>query len=105
MTEEYDPLTDDLIERLRAPRISYYQWNDEGDPYEAVARTNPVERIKLEAADALQAQAAEIASLQADADRYLEVRRGQKWSVIDGIGDVLRGDDLDSAIDAARRTT
>ena len=36
-----------------------------------------------------------------DAARYRQVRRGQKWSVIDGIGDDLRGDALDAAIDAA----
>ncbi|KOR22967.1 hypothetical protein [Burkholderia cenocepacia] len=37
-----------------------------------------------------------------DADRYRTLRRGQHWSVVNGIGDVLRGDELDSAIDAAR---
>lgn len=36
-----------------------------------------------------------------DAARYRMVRRGQHWSVINGIGDTLRGDDLDAAIDAA----
>ncbi len=36
-----------------------------------------------------------------DAQRYRLLRRGQKWSVIDGIGDTLRGDVLDAAIDAA----
>ena len=35
-----------------------------------------------------------------DAVRYRMVRRGQHWSVINGIGDTLRGDDLDAAIDA-----
>lgn len=39
-----------------------------------------------------------------DAERYRLVRRGQHWSVIDGIGNVLRGDDLDAAIDAIRAT-
>lgn len=37
-----------------------------------------------------------------DAERYRLLRRGQRWSVIDGIGDTLRGDELDAAIDAAR---
>lgn len=37
-----------------------------------------------------------------DAQRYRELRRGQRWSVVDGIGDTLRGDALDAAIDAAR---
>jgi hypothetical protein len=36
-----------------------------------------------------------------DAARYRLLRRGQHWSVINGIGDTLRGEDLDAAIDAA----
>lgn len=36
------------------------------------------------------------------ADRYRLLRRGQHWSVINGIGDTLRADELDAAIDAAR---
>lgn len=36
-----------------------------------------------------------------DAARYRLLRRGQHWSVIDGIGDTLRGDVLDAAIDKA----
>jgi hypothetical protein len=36
-----------------------------------------------------------------DAARYRLMRRGQHWSVIDGIGDTLRGEKLDAAIDAA----
>jgi hypothetical protein len=36
-----------------------------------------------------------------DAQRYRLLRRGQYWSVIDGVGDVLRTDELDAAIDAA----
>jgi hypothetical protein len=36
-----------------------------------------------------------------DAQRYRLLRRGQQWSVINGIGDVLRADALDAAIDAA----
>ena len=44
-----------------------------------------------------------IEELHRDAERYLDVRRGQKWSVIDGIGDTLRADDLDAAIDAAMK--
>ena len=35
-----------------------------------------------------------------DAKRYRALRRGQAWSVIDGIGDDLRGEALDAAIDA-----
>jgi len=35
-----------------------------------------------------------------NARRYQLLRRGQQWSVIDGIGDTLRGDALDVALDA-----
>ena len=44
---------------------------------------------------------AEVERLRKDAERYQQVRRGQKWSVIDGIGATLRGERLDDAIDAA----
>lgn len=43
----------------------------------------------------------EFAAAEADAERYRLLRRGQHWSVIDGIGDTLRADALDAAIDAA----
>lgn len=36
-----------------------------------------------------------------EAARYRSLRRGQHWSVINGIGDTLRGEALDAAIDAA----
>jgi hypothetical protein len=36
-----------------------------------------------------------------DAARYRLVRRGQHWSVINGIGNGLRAEELDAAIDAA----
>lgn len=36
-----------------------------------------------------------------DAARYRLLRRGQQWSVVDGIGDILRADTLDNTIDAA----
>jgi hypothetical protein len=36
-----------------------------------------------------------------DAQRYRLLRRGQHWSVINGIGDVLRADALDAEIDKA----
>jgi len=35
-----------------------------------------------------------------DAERYRLLRRGQHWSVINGVGDTLRADQLDAAIDA-----
>lgn len=36
-----------------------------------------------------------------NAERYEALRRGQKWSVVDGIGNTLRAEALDAAIDAA----
>ena len=41
-------------------------------------------------------------SVREDAARYRMVRRGQRWSVVDGIGNDLRAEALDSAIDAIR---
>lgn len=44
----------------------------------------------------------EAAAVQAlDAARYRLLRRGQHWSVVDGIGSTLRAEALDAAIDAA----
>ena len=43
--------------------------------------------------------------LRKDAERYATLRRGQKWSVVDGIGDTLRAEELDAAIDAAMKGT
>jgi hypothetical protein len=42
----------------------------------------------------------EMADLRRDAERYRLLRRGQHWSVIDYIGDPLRGEVLDAAVDA-----
>ena len=39
-------------------------------------------------------------AVEPDEQRYQLLRRGQHWSVIDGVGDVLRGDDLDAAVDS-----
>ena len=43
--------------------------------------------------------------LRKDAERYATLRRGQKWSVVDGIGNTLRAEELDAAIDAAMKGT
>lgn len=44
---------------------------------------------------------AQLTDAKKDAERYQALRRGQKWSVIDGIGDTLRAEGLDEAIDDA----
>jgi hypothetical protein len=65
-----------------------------------VERTDmPVERVK--AYELVTSLTAERDALRKDAGRYQLLRRGQQWSVIDGIGDVLRAERLDAAIDAA----
>ena len=46
----------------------------------------------------LAALTAERDALHKDAERYQLLRRGQHWSVINGIGDALRAEQLDSAI-------
>lgn len=46
---------------------------------------------------------AEVERLRADAERYRLLRRVQRWSVINGIGDNLRAESLDAAIDQARQ--
>ena len=78
--------TTDIVWRLRkTARRGISVWGD----------------LQMEAADTIERQAARIAELERDAARYRNLRRGQHWSVIDGIGDVLRADELDAAIDAA----
>lgn len=57
--------------------------------------------IMIEAADRIAELDAALAEAQKDAARYALLRRGQQWSIINGIGDALRADDLDAAIDAA----
>jgi len=69
------------------------------DTLEKLAKATHSEVTRL--ADALAQRDAEIARLRADAARYRIVRRGQKWSVIDGIGNTLRAEELDAAADAA----
>lgn len=46
------------------------------------------------------AEKADRDAMRRDALRYRELRRGQHWSVINGIGDVLRAEDLDASVDA-----
>ena len=53
---------------------------------------------------ALESERMKAESVQEDAARYRLLRRGQHWSVIDGIGDdLLRAEALDAALDAARK--
>lgn len=47
----------------------------------------------------------EIERLKADAAAYQLLRRGQHWSIIDGIGQTLRGEELDAAVAAVKGKT
>ncbi len=58
------------------------------------------EKLDPEGFAKARAEHAEQVALRRDALRYRMLRRGQHWSVINGIGDELRADDLDAAIDA-----
>lgn len=55
----------------------------------------------IEAADAIVTLCDRLEAAEKDAERYRALRRGQHWSVLNGIGDTLRADELDAAIDAA----
>jgi len=57
-----------------------------------------------EAAEAIArlAQPEQVAQDAEHAENYRLIRRGQHWSVVDGIGNTLRGEDLDAAVDAIR---
>lgn len=58
------------------------------------------ERIDQEGFAKARAERAELDALRKDAERYRKLRRGQHWSVVNGAGDELRAEQLDSAVDA-----
>lgn len=47
----------------------------------------------------------EIVRLKIEASWYRLLRRGQHWSVIDGVGQTLRGEELDAAVAAVEGKT
>ena len=61
------------------------------------------ERLWYLNGDAVDRLRKELAEASNDAARYRLLRRGQHWSVIDGIGNELRAEALDAAVDAAMR--
>lgn len=63
----------------------------------------PVDRQAMRKAARAILNTPEIKAALADAARYQQLRRGQKWSVIDGIGDTLKGEFLDKTIDEATK--
>ena len=66
-----------------------------------VARVTELERQNEAQKDEWLSWEAKRTALEKDAARYRLVRRGQHWSVIDGIGNTLRAEELDKQVDAA----
>jgi len=67
---------------------------------ETLSERNEQARLLGMSAERELALRARIDVLERDAARYQELRRGQHWSVVNGIGDTLRADDLDEDVDA-----
>ncbi|MGC0155539.1 hypothetical protein ACPRNU_24025 [Chromobacterium vaccinii] len=86
--------------------IRSHGWDETVEGFDALGKDDAYLRL-ISPATALalladnNAKLARIAELERDAARYCALRRGQKWSVVNGIGDMLRAEDLDAAIDAA----
>jgi hypothetical protein len=105
-----DPIKADPLDRVRFRVVAtgrtitqcYYSSIDNMAQKEAewIAAANPTNILAL--LDEIDKLKAENAGLRKDAERYQLVRRGQHWAVIDGIGDSLRAESLDSAVDAAK---
>lgn len=55
----------------------------------------------IEKTNALRAELEAAAADKRDSERYRILRRGQRWSVINWIGETLRAEQLDAAVDAA----
>lgn len=68
---------------------------------EAIAQRPTYCKADGEAVTLSRAERDALVAMARDGLRYQQLRRGQKWSVIDGIGDSLRADTLDEVIDAA----
>jgi len=92
----------DLLTRIMKDRTLERDYaHDVIDSYKEQVDALTAERDELRAANKdLQAW---YDAASADAKRYQAVRRGKKWSVIDGIGNELRAEKLDAAIDAAMK--
>ncbi len=60
---------------------------------------DPENKVVDPDADTLEDHPETVAAMN-DAERYRKIRRGQHWSVIDGIGDTLRAEALDAAVDS-----
>ncbi|MCL4664445.1 hypothetical protein L0Z16_03415 [Burkholderia multivorans] len=67
--------------------------------YEAIACPDDVPAFIGQTVTELRAALEAAAADKRDAERYRCLRRGQHWSVIDGIGNVLRAETIDYVVD------
>jgi hypothetical protein len=77
-----------MIDKCKHQKITTFVFSDTGEPsglWACAACGHKFVPLDLE--------------MERDAERYSSVRRGQHWSVIDGIGDDLRGEALDESVD------
>jgi hypothetical protein len=77
-----------MIENCKHQKIATFSFEDTGEPaglWACAYCGHKFVPIDLE--------------MERSADRYLALRRGQHWSVVDGIGDLLRAEALDDAVD------
>ena len=98
-------VTDAMVDAYLKANDAYWHRTDQlpkppnkwrtGTPREAV-------RESLVAALASKPLPEQVAQDSEHAENYRLIRRGQHWSVVDGIGNTLRGDDLDAAVAAIR---
>ena len=88
-----------IAEKLRAA------YQDDTDPlcWSAADEIDRLQAAMQHEKDVAEAYKAEAEAMRKDADRYRILRRGQHWSVINGIGDELRANDLDAAINAVMK--
>ncbi|HCE28448.1 MAG TPA: hypothetical protein DET46_06505 [Comamonadaceae bacterium] len=85
------------LETLRAKLKTYEDLGDAGSDVQLLRMGYAAARLEIESLNA------QLHAARGDAARYRLVRRGQHWSVINGIGNGLRAEELDAAVDAARK--
>ncbi|WP_019573301.1 hypothetical protein [Curvibacter lanceolatus] len=84
----------EMVKKIRAKQAAKPKYSPLPEAAPQPEAAQPTARPETPAsADSLEA-------MERDAGRYRQLRRGQRWSVINGIGDTLKGDELDEAVDA-----
>lgn len=84
--------------------VAWWEYNEGLDAWFLAYSHNPKAKTRpLVFGDvAATTQPEQVAQDKEHAENYRLIRRGQHWSVVDGIGNTLRGEDLDAAVDAIR---